>query len=378
MQQYQPQNYPQQRVIHRHPVQQSSSSTNMARQGFPKHAITALSICQIVLGGLSVILGIISIFIGCTFAALGTGIWCGILFSASGSIGLVSVCKKTRATMTAFMILSIISVSLALPILGVISILSFVNEYNLPQFAVDMLLLVIAAIETAVGIIASVLCCRAVCYCGSKNVMYGVPLQIQTLGDGTSNNSIRLASHPSASSDGNRITQQLTYAVLTPVHPYNLDSHNGHQYGMPETTYQAPIMPFHDQPLQHPMMTQQQHPTLQQWVQPPNYLQTTPQARQTGPIQHPLLPAPSPQQAWPRQNLQIPESQARRPQQPPEQLQQQQGQRELTPAQQHPSPNIAAVEGTASNNYDRVSSSPPPEYVVDDEKAGLLLNEANA
>ncbi|XP_070578058.1 uncharacterized protein [Ptychodera flava] len=113
-------------------------------------------------------------------------------FSASGSIGLVSVCKKTRAMIIAFMILSIISASLALPILGVISILAITNEYYLPQFAVDMLLLVIAAIETAVGIIASVLCCRAVCYCGSKNVMYGVPLQIQTLGDGTSNNSIRL------------------------------------------------------------------------------------------------------------------------------------------------------------------------------------------
>ncbi|XP_070575553.1 uncharacterized protein [Ptychodera flava] len=53
-------------------------------------------------------------------------------------------------------------------ILGVISILSFVNEYNPPQFAVDMLLLVIAAMETAVGIIASVLCCRTICYCGSK------------------------------------------------------------------------------------------------------------------------------------------------------------------------------------------------------------------
>ncbi|XP_070539990.1 uncharacterized protein [Ptychodera flava] len=293
MQQYQQANYP------------WSRSCNMARQSFPEHTIIALSICQIVLGGLAVILGIVTLVIGCQLSYIGAGMWCGILFIVSGCIGLVSARKKTRAMIIASMVLSIVSASLSVAVLGVISIVATTGENDAYAYTstggrivVDVFLVLVAISEATVAAISAACCGRLVCCFRPKNVMYGVPLEMQILGDGTLNEGIQLASHPCGSSSENqtevtqncdRMTQKHTYAVLNPI-PHNLDLQRDHQYGMPGTTYQSPMMPFHDQPLQHP--------SLQQWVQPPDCHETTRQSWQTGSIHHPSLQAPSPQQLW--------------------------------------------------------------------------------
>ncbi|XP_070543455.1 uncharacterized protein [Ptychodera flava] len=158
---------------------------NDTRPGFANRTITGLSLCQLLLGGIAVALGIVAIVIKCVSSELGCGIWCGVFFMVSGLIGLISASKKTNGLIITFMVLSVVSASLFAPVLLSASVAMISQEeygnddylYYDACLAVESLLGLTAVAEAVIAIIASAFCCRAVCCDQPLMMMHGVPTE---------------------------------------------------------------------------------------------------------------------------------------------------------------------------------------------------------
>ena len=104
-------------VIMVHPTSPHSEE-NSYKKIYPKNVVSRLSSLQL----LFCLTAIISNMIGITFpydgmAYIGAGIWCGITFGISGSIGLWAGQQPSRCSIVASMVLAIISASFCFPLL---------------------------------------------------------------------------------------------------------------------------------------------------------------------------------------------------------------------------------------------------------------------
>ncbi|XP_070540019.1 uncharacterized protein [Ptychodera flava] len=207
MQRYPQQNQPQIQVMQGYSSQHGNTSNDGTKKGFAHRSTAGLSICQIILGGTAVCLGIAAIVIGCQLAYIGTGIWCGIFFAITGIVGLVTASKKSSGMISTFMIMSISSAAIFATMLFVISVVAATREYRCyycsspkGRLAVDVLLAVVAVAEAAVAIVASAICCNAVCCNKPQQVFYGFSAQGQTLQTGAPMEESHVITNPYASS----------------------------------------------------------------------------------------------------------------------------------------------------------------------------------
>jgi hypothetical protein len=113
---------------------------------------------------------------------VGTGVWAGIFFIASGIIGIITSKRKDNCMIISFMVLSIISAGVSAILCGFSVAGLFIDHLevesgevpkeNIVQvMVVHSLVLLIGLIEGICAIVSAVICCRAVC-CGMNDNAY--------------------------------------------------------------------------------------------------------------------------------------------------------------------------------------------------------------
>ncbi|XP_070540140.1 uncharacterized protein [Ptychodera flava] len=165
-----------------------NTSGNAKRPGFASRATMVFGFFQFIFGGICVILGITAIVIKCQLGKSGPGIWCGVMFAASGLFGIEASLKKTNTMIMTTIVLSIISATMAgsACIIGIIGAIFEDECYYLSEYddygnhvsdedyydcdtnyggrvAVDSILAVVALAEIVIAVIQSVFCCSAYC-----------------------------------------------------------------------------------------------------------------------------------------------------------------------------------------------------------------------
>ncbi|XP_070581761.1 membrane-spanning 4-domains subfamily A member 18-like [Ptychodera flava] len=129
-------------------------------------------ICQMVLGIILVLLGIVNIFTGGYLSVVGSPIWCGIFIVVTGSLGILTSRRKTKgmiiATLTCSIIAASLSGGLVLPMS--LSMALVEGQYAVAACVVDAITTLAALVECVIAIIHSVVCCRAVC-CGQQQMI---------------------------------------------------------------------------------------------------------------------------------------------------------------------------------------------------------------
>ncbi|XP_066274456.1 uncharacterized protein [Branchiostoma lanceolatum] len=152
---------------------------------FGNSAAKALSITQVVCGGIAIVLGVVIIVLGTGSSYTGYPIWMGALFLSTGIVGIFAAVRKTTCMMIPFMILSILSAFFTSIMLGLAGtavdydrwrwcweIQSYCNNTG-ARVAMDALLIVLALLEAGLSITTAMMTCFAVCPCckagGSDN-----------------------------------------------------------------------------------------------------------------------------------------------------------------------------------------------------------------
>ncbi|XP_006820852.1 uncharacterized protein LOC102802982 [Saccoglossus kowalevskii] len=176
------------------------------RNTLRRRSFARLSIVQIIVGSLSLVFGITSIVVGCVGSYSGIGIWCGIFFIVTGSLGCITSMKFTNCWIITSMVMCIVAATLSGPIFVISAAVTVAHEntYILEECSynkyghydctyghdytctgIDAVLLVIAIIEFISAIIQASLCCQPLC-CSQRNQPmmyyvagqpYGVPQQ---------------------------------------------------------------------------------------------------------------------------------------------------------------------------------------------------------
>ncbi|KAI8501352.1 hypothetical protein Bbelb_206230 [Branchiostoma belcheri] len=159
---------------------------------FGNSAAKAVSISQVVCGGLAIVLGVVIIVLRTLSSYIGYPIWTGALFLSTGIVGIFAAVRKTNCMIITFMILSIVSAVFTVVVLwiaaGDVSFDSYAcwdwawgcpNKTDLPtallpttppnesaaRVAMDSLLIILALLEAGLSIASSVMACCAVCPC---------------------------------------------------------------------------------------------------------------------------------------------------------------------------------------------------------------------
>ncbi|XP_078591891.1 uncharacterized protein LOC144870950 isoform X1 [Branchiostoma floridae x Branchiostoma japonicum] len=140
---------------------------------FGNSAAKAVSITQVVCGGLAIVLGIVIIVLRDRFSFIGYPIWIGALFLSTGIVGIFAAVRKTTCMIITFMVLSIVSTVFTIIMLQYSTTAIFVDLY-LPcrycndkdaRLAINALLVILALLEAGLSITSSVMTCCAVCPC---------------------------------------------------------------------------------------------------------------------------------------------------------------------------------------------------------------------
>lgn len=168
--------------------QASNTQVDHFKKVFPDSAISTLSSLQITCAFLAIITQIILFAVSYRHeyvSVVGTGIWTGFFFAVSGSIGFLSKARPSTCSFSAFMVLSIISCLLCLPLLvfGGIGIGDDYHSTPIRSVLYGFQILV-ALTQAVVCITTSAFCCRAVCCCGKSSnpgQVYYVPSNDQNL-----------------------------------------------------------------------------------------------------------------------------------------------------------------------------------------------------
>ena len=109
---------------------------------------------------------------------LGTGIWCGLLFGLSGSLGIVASLKQKEVWITASMISSIIAAVFGIPFF----IISYIQAYQYenttgPKHDMFAIQMAISIAQIFASSSSSALSCQAICNCCKKSNGHGNPEQ---------------------------------------------------------------------------------------------------------------------------------------------------------------------------------------------------------
>ncbi|XP_077999847.1 uncharacterized protein LOC144452601 [Glandiceps talaboti] len=163
------------------------------RGGFNHKGVFRCAMSQIVFGVLSICIGISAILVLCYPTLLiGSPIWCGLFFIATGVIGYVASAKKTDRHIKLCMVTAFLSLAIFVVIQIILCLMSLAQEnlcydnqlFNVTdpdpnaesvedvntRLIVDLLNLTFASVEGLVSLISFIYCCRAV-YC-RRNATY--------------------------------------------------------------------------------------------------------------------------------------------------------------------------------------------------------------
>ncbi|XP_070578488.1 uncharacterized protein [Ptychodera flava] len=335
---------------------------NDTRPGFAKRTITGLSLCQLLLGGIAVALGITAIFIGCFDSTIACGIWCGAFFLVSGVFGLFAALTKANGLIIASMILSAVSASLFAPVLLLMSVFMIYEDHywyfpDIGQVVLDSFLMIVAVAENVIAVISSAFCCRAVFHNQLLSLLnrtfpYGVPNERRNIQQEDPMERMGLINNPWVVSSSIQHEQQRTGhigstrgAVCTNAPcaiPYYQEV-PGYQQRTGCTCLHRPQQMFHYQ--QQPSFGQPQH--VHQPLSQPQINQQ--QHTESGKLQR---PGPLQQQS---QVLLTPQS-------------------EVQEHQQYQGNDITNVEGAGVNSDgNEAASAAPAEYCVNDDMRSPLV-----
>ena len=147
-------------------------------QRFSKKSMLTLSIIQLVMAVLAIITQVVGLSTRRpdTHYA-GAGIWCGIFFALSGVFGTIASRKPSFGWIVTYMVFSIISASLCLPLLIISSFgtASF-NHYfpgNYLAPAMSAIQVVISLSQAVAAIASAGMTCKAVCKCCAPKTKSG-------------------------------------------------------------------------------------------------------------------------------------------------------------------------------------------------------------
>ncbi|XP_078678350.1 uncharacterized protein LOC144914404 [Branchiostoma floridae x Branchiostoma belcheri] len=143
---------------------------------FGNSAAKAVSISQVVCGGLSIVLGVVIIVLRTLSSYSGYPIWTGALFLSTGIVGIFAAVRKTNCMIITFMILSIVSAVFTVVVLGIAAGDVTIDgywcwdwawgcPYKTARVAMDSLVIILALLEAGLSIASSVMTCCAVCPC---------------------------------------------------------------------------------------------------------------------------------------------------------------------------------------------------------------------
>ncbi|XP_066274464.1 uncharacterized protein [Branchiostoma lanceolatum] len=147
---------------------------------FGNSAAKALSITQVVCGGIAIVLGVVIIVLGTGSSNTGYPIWMGALFLSTGIVGIFAAVHKTTCMIIPFMLLSILSAVLTSVMLGFAAAAVDYDQWRwcweIQSFCDNTrsaLLIVLALLEAGLSITTAIMTCFAVCPCckagGSDN-----------------------------------------------------------------------------------------------------------------------------------------------------------------------------------------------------------------
>ncbi|XP_038051947.1 uncharacterized protein LOC119724802 [Patiria miniata] len=149
-------------------------SGNQTRPGNWK-SMNGTGITQIVLGSLTVILGIVACVIGSFYFFIGHAFWCGILlYCVAGILGVVAGQKQSSCVAIAYMVMSIFACLASCVVMGFsASAVAIDRQYGyysyyydngwIGRVAVDAMLLILALVEFVVSIVGASMTCGAIC-----------------------------------------------------------------------------------------------------------------------------------------------------------------------------------------------------------------------
>merc|ERR1712038_448345 len=145
-------------------------------KSFPKRTMICLSILQIICGWLAFLFQVIQYIVGSYYYSgiyvVGWGIWTGIIFAASGLVGLIGAFRPSKCMMISFLVLNIISSAFTLCLIVPESIgIAYSDWYRSERanLALYCLLLIIGLAQAVVSIIAAGYSCSAVCCRQNQN-----------------------------------------------------------------------------------------------------------------------------------------------------------------------------------------------------------------
>jgi len=162
---------------------------------------TGLGITQVVMGVLCIVFNAVGIAYWSTISIGCIGIWGGVLFIISGAFGISAAKVRSKCKIIAFMVLSIISAGITVPLLICAVIGAVIDNYetcysyyyehnrimyscsNIAKVAVAMncLLACLAIIEAIAAIWGSVICCKVACCCSNSGNQIMAPIQYATI-----------------------------------------------------------------------------------------------------------------------------------------------------------------------------------------------------
>jgi len=164
-----------------------------------------LGITQLFVGVLCIIFNSVGINFGAQISVGSIGIWGGILFIINGAFGMSAAKSGTKCKIITFMVLSIISAGITVPlficaVIGAVIDDSYFscyrynyNTYNYDRpsnclyiqnvaIAMNSLLAILAIIEAIAATWGSAICCKAVCCCSTiGNQQMLAPIQYATI-----------------------------------------------------------------------------------------------------------------------------------------------------------------------------------------------------
>jgi hypothetical protein len=154
------------------------------QKSFPKKTMMVLSILQIICGCLAVIFQVSQYLVDDSrWGGLyepGWGIWTGIIFAASGLVGLIGAFRPSKCMVIAFLVLNIIAslftLCLIVPVAIGISIGSTGSSYRRGDRNVlhlYCLMLIVGLVQAVTSIVAAGYSCSAIC-CGQNQNYPGV------------------------------------------------------------------------------------------------------------------------------------------------------------------------------------------------------------
>ncbi|XP_038051950.1 uncharacterized protein LOC119724803 isoform X2 [Patiria miniata] len=164
----------QQQQQHQVAVQPGNVQVVSGNQTHPGNwtSMTGTGITQIVLGSLTVILGIVACVIGSFYFFIGHAFWCGIgFYCVAGILGVVAGQKQNQCAAIAYMILSIFACLASCIVMGISGTAAALDRYSFGFYtdnwegkvAVDAMLAIVALVEFVVSIVGASMTCGAIC-----------------------------------------------------------------------------------------------------------------------------------------------------------------------------------------------------------------------